>query len=278
MGLERNGPARYGTGMRLALQRHGTDAGTATGRPPLVIVHGLFGSARNWGAIARRLGDRGPVLVPDLRNHGESGHLARHRYPDLAADLAETLAEAAPFDIAGHSMGGKTAMWLALTRPDMVRRLLVADIAPVAYGHTQIGLVQAMMAMDLTGLDGQRAEADKRLAVAVPDAGVRAFLLQSLALREGPARWRLNLPALAAEMGHVTGWPAPPAGARFEGPTLFLSGGASDYVLPEHRGAIRALFPAARFAKMPGAGHWLHAERPREVEGVFRAFFDAAAP
>lgn len=265
-------PGAKGAGMRLALQRHGTDSA----RPPLVIVHGLFGSARNWGAIARRLSDRGRVLVPDLRNHGESGFLARHRYPDMAADLAETLGDEAPFDIAGHSMGGKTAMWLALSRPGMVRRLLVADIAPVAYAHTQRPLVDAMMALDLAGLDGQRAEADQRLAAAVPDDGVRAFLLQSLSLRDGPPRWRLNLPALAAEMDHVTGWPAPPAGARFDGPALFLSGDASDYVRPEHRDVIRALFPAARFARLRGAGHWLHAERPREVEAVFRAFFDAA--
>jgi pimeloyl-ACP methyl ester carboxylesterase len=253
----------------LATQVHGTPGAA----PPVLIVHGLFGSARNWGAIAKRLSDRGQVIVPDMRNHGESGWQPRHRYPDLATDLADLIrAKSGPVDVVGHSMGGKAAMALSLAHPDLVRRLVVADIAPVPYGHTQAPLIAAMRALDLSG-NPTRAEADRRLAVSVAEAGVRAFLLQSLDLRADPPRWRLNLDALDAEMGHIVGWPDLPG--RFDGPALFLSGAASDYVLPQHRAPIRAAFPAARFAKIPGAGHWLHADKPREFEAVLRSYLDA---
>jgi pimeloyl-ACP methyl ester carboxylesterase len=255
----------------------GPEARPRAARPearPLVIAHGLFGSARNWGAVAKRLAAARPVIAVDMRNHGESPQTASHTYPDLAADLAEVIA-AEPggrADVLGHSMGGKAAMALALTAPDRVGRLVVADIAPVAYGHTQMPLVEAMREMDLAGLSG-RAEADARLAARVAEPAVRAFLLQSLDLRADPPRWRLNLDTLAAEMDTILGWPDLPG--RFEGPALFLSGAASDYVRPEHRETIRALFPEARFAKIPGAGHWLHAEKPRETVAAVEAFLSA---
>jgi pimeloyl-ACP methyl ester carboxylesterase len=250
---------------------HG-DGGPAA---PLLIVHGLFGSARNWGAIAKRMSDRGRVIVPDMRNHGESPWMESHRYPDLAADLADLIvAQGGPVDVVGHSMGGKAAMMLALVRPDLVRRLVVADIAPVEYGHTQRPLIDAMRGLDLGGAS-TRSEADRRLSGQVTDAGVRAFLLQSLDLKAVPPRWRLNLDVLWDEMAHITGWPGAGQGAQFDGPALFLSGGDSEYVLPEHRAPIRAAFPKARFARIPGAGHWLHAEKPREFEAALRAYLDA---
>lgn len=253
----------------LTTLRHG---GPGAARP-LVIAHGLFGSARNWGAIARSLADRGPVIAVDMRNHGASPHHPEHDYPALAADLAEVIeAEGSPVDLLGHSMGGKAAMMLALTRPVLVRRLVVADIAPVAHDHSQQGLIDAMRALDLTALQ-TRAEADRRLADRIEDAGVRAFLLQSLELKSDPPRWRFNLEALEANMPAILGWPDPDA--RFQGPALFLAGAASDYVRPEHRTAIRRHFPAARIARVPGAGHWLHADRPDAVAATLRAFLDA---
>lgn len=244
-----------------------------SGQPPLLIVHGLFGSARNWGAVAKRLSAGRRVIVPDLRNHGDSLWTASHGYADLAADLAEVLARhGGTADVLGHSMGGKAAMVLALTCPGLVRRLVVADIAPVAYAHDQRQHIHAMRALPLYGLT-TRAEADRRLATSTPDPALRAFFLQSLDLKaEGGPRWRLNLDTLEAEMERILGWPAP--SGRFDGPTLFLSGGESRYVLPEHRAAITALFPAARFARIPGAGHWLHAEKPREFEAAVQVFLD----
>jgi esterase len=241
--------------------------------PPLVIAHGLYGSARNWGVIARRLADVRNVTVVDMRNHGESPRNPRHRYPDLAADLAEVVTSlGASADVLGHSMGGKAVMMLALTRPDLVRRLVVADIAPVAYDHDQTRHVHAMRALDLNGLTS-RGEADRRLSATIDDPALRAFFLQSLDLKVTPPVWRLNLDVLEAEMAHIVGWPDPPG--RFEGPALFLSGADSSYVRPEYHDRIRAQFPKARFARIPGAGHWLHAEKPREFEETVRVFLSA---
>ena len=248
--------------------------GTPTDLPPLLIVHGLFGSARNWGAIAKRISDSRAVVAVDMRNHAGSFWDEEHTYPAMAADLAAVIeAEGQPMDVMGHSMGGKTAMWLALTRPELVNRLVVADIAPVSYGHSQNHLIAAMRGLDLSGLDSRR-EADARLAATVKDPGVRAFLLQSLDLKAEPPCWRLNLDALERQMDLITGWPDTSGLAPYTGPTLFLSGALSDYVTPEARPAIRALFPQARFAKLPGAGHWLHAEKPRDFEATLRVFFD----
>jgi esterase len=242
--------------------------------PPLLIVHGLFGSARNWGAIARRLSDRRPLVAVDMRNHGSSFRDADHSYAAMAADLAQVIdAQGVPMDVLGHSMGGKAAMQLALTHPGLLERLIVADIAPVAYGHDQTRHVTAMQALDLTGLTS-RGQADARLALTTPDPALRAFFLQSLDLKgETGPRWRLNLPVLAEQMPGIVGWPATPG--RFDHPTLFLSGADSTYVLPEHRALITAQFPAARFARIPGAGHWLHAEKPREFTETVAVFLSA---
>ena len=239
--------------------------------PPLIIAHGLFGSGRNWGVIARRLADSRDVFAVDMRNHGDSPRAASHSYPDLAADLAEVIRHiGAPADLLGHSMGGKAAMQLALTQPDLIRRLIVADIAPVAYTHDQTRHIDAMRALDLTHLT-TRAEADQRLSALIDDAALRAFFLQSLDLKaEGGPRWRLNLDVLEAEMPRIVGWPG--TTGHFDRPTLFLTGANSAYVKPEYRDTIRTLFPAARFARIPDAGHWLHAEKPREFEETVRVF------
>ena len=242
--------------------------GSQTDRTPLLIAHGLYGSARNWGAIAKRLSDTRAVTAVDMRNHGDSPWHDAHDYPDMAADLADTID--AQSDVIGHSMGGKAAMVLALTRPERVRRLVVADIAPVTYTHTQTHMIAAMRQVDLARVESRR-DADTQLAAFVEDPSVRAFLLQSLGVKA--QRWRLNLDALEAEMPKIMSFPD--VAGSFDGPTLFLSGAESDYVQREHRDGIKALFPNARFAKIPGAGHWLHAEKPREFEAAVRAFLDA---
>ncbi len=253
---------------RLTLVRHGA----ATDLPPLLIAHGLFGSARNWGAIAKRMSDSREVLAVDMRNHAGSFWNDAHDYPVMADDLAAVIgAEGQPMDVLGHSMGGKAAMLLALTRPELVNRLVVADIAPMAYAHSQNHLIAAMKGMDLTGLDG-RVEADRRLSAQIADPQVRAFLLQSLDLRSDPPRWRFNLDVLERQMDTITGWVDDAALVPFAGPVLFLSGAESDYVRAEARDTIRRLFPRARMAKIPGAGHWLHAEKPREFEAALRVF------
>ncbi len=245
-------------------------AQTPSSLPPLLIVHGLFGSARNWGVIARRMSAERDVVAVDMRNHGESPALPSHSYADMAEDLAEVIAaHGGRMDVVGHSMGGKAAMQLALTHGALVDRLVVADIAPVAYAHDQSQHIHAMRALDLTGLSA-RSEADRRFAALLDDPALRAFFLQSLDLKANPPRWRLNLDVLEAEMPKIVGWPE--TEGRFDGPTLFLTGAESPYVKPEYRDKIRSLFPAARFAKLPGAGHWLHADKPREFEETLAVF------
>ncbi len=245
--------------------------GQKTTRPPLLIVPGLFGSARNWRAIAKRLSDEREVISVDMRNHGESPRAPTQSYHDMAADLAEVIAtHGAKADVLGHSMGGKAAMVLALTRPELVHRLVVADIAPVAYTHTQSHLIAAMKALDPAAYD-TRSAADRALAKDVHDPAVRAFLLQSLDLKNH--RWRLNLVVLERELPKIMGFPD--VGSPFPRPALFLAGGASDYIRPQYRPRIKALFPAARFASIPGADHWLHAEKPREFVAAVRAFLNA---
>lgn len=253
-----------------------TVQGSPTDRPPLLIAHGLFGSARNWNVIAKRLAAGRQVIAVDMRNHGESPRSSENGYEAMAGDLAETIeAHGGRADVLGHSMGGKAAMVLALTEPGRVGRLVVADIAPAAYGHSQIGYVRAMEGLDLAAV-ARRSEADARLAETVPDATVRAFLLQSLAFDEaGRAGWKLNLAALGAEMPRIMGFPA--ASASFPRPALFLTGAGSDYMRPEHWPAIRALFPAAEREEIAGAGHWVHAEAPRAFAEAVERFLDRAS-
>jgi len=235
------------------------------GATPLVVAHGLFGSARNWGAIAKRMSAKRTVIAADMRNHGGSPWFETHSYPEMAADLAEL--SAGQFDVVGHSMGGKASMMLALQHPERIRKLVVADIAPVGYSHTQLPMIDAMQTIDLSRVEA-RSEADRQMQSVVSEPGVRAFLLQSLDVKN--KRWRLNLDVLRTQMELIMGFPQ--TDAQFVGPALFLSGADSDYVRPEHREHIKNLFPQAKFAKLNGAGHWLHADKPREFQAAVEAF------
>lgn len=239
--------------------------------PLIFIVHGLYGSGRNWGVIAKRLSDTFRVVTPDLRNHGQSAHHSSHTYADLAEDLAELITHlGAPVQLCGHSMGGKTAMVLALTRPELIDRLIIADISPVTYTHSQLHHIEAMRAVDLDKV-ARRSDAAAQLQAQGTAPELQSFFTQSLDVPN--RRWLLNLDALAENMAHILGFPD--VAGTFAGPTLFLSGANSDYVSPDHRPRIKTLFPKARFAKIPGTGHWLHAEKPRAFEASLRAFFQA---
>ena len=249
-----------------------TEFGEASpNHPPLIIAHGLYGSGRNWGVIAKRLSDTRRVITPDMRNHGHSPRESTQTYEDMAEDLAKLITHiGGPVDLCGHSMGGKAAMVLALRHPGLLRRLIVADIAPVPYSHTQSHQIAAMRAVDLSAVT-RRSEAAEQLGAQGVEPALQSFFTQSLDV--AAKEWRLNLDVLEAEMDNIIGFPE--ITGAFPNPTLFLSGGDSDYVLPEHRPLIKTLFPAARFAKLPNAGHWLHAERPREFEAAVRTYLDA---
>jgi esterase len=241
--------------------------------PALLILHGLFGSAANWGRIARELAADHRVIVADLRNHGASPHAPDTGYPAMAADVAallERLSPDAPVTLLGHSMGGKTAMRFALEHPGRVARLLVVDIAPRAYRGNQDDVVAALRRLDLDALPS-RAAADARLAQWIPDPSLRAFLLTNLVQAEGRLRWRINLPVLADGLAEIEAFPTP-GGAVYDGPVRFIAGRDSDYLQPDDPERIRALFPRATLAWIDGAGHWVHAAQPEAFLAEVRAF------
>jgi pimeloyl-ACP methyl ester carboxylesterase len=243
--------------------------------PPLLIAHGLFGSARNFNTLGRRLATTRRVVMVDMRNHGASPWDPDNSYPALAGDLAEAVERlcGGKAVVLGHSMGGKAAMTLALSRPDLLAGLIVADIAPVPHTHSHLGYIKLMQAVDLARVT-RRSDADPMLAGAIPEPMLRSFLLQNLNIGEGRANWRLNLAALEANMAPLLDFPTDLPEPAYEGPAYFLHGGVSPYVPPETHPRIRALFPGSEIEALPGAGHWLHAEQPEaflgKVEGWLR--------
>ncbi len=244
---------------------------------PLVILHGLFGSARNWQTIARRLAGEGyRVVSVDLRNHGASPWTESMSFADMVDDL-EALVERldiGPAIVLGHSLGGKTAMLYALARPERVESLIVVDIAPVAYDHGYLNYVLAMQGIDLSRYE-RRAEIDAALTDAVPERDVRGFLLQNLVVRDKRLSWRLNLEAIGGAMDGLLGFPDV-GDEEYEGRALFVRGETSDYIGRALEGAIAALFPQAEFAVVAGAGHRVHADRPDGFMDAVVGFLDSA--
>lgn len=241
------------------------------GRPPLVLLHGLLGSSRNWQTAGTDLAADFHVHAPDLRNHGRSPHAEDMAYADLAADVVTWLDERrlGAVDLIGHSMGGKVAMLLACRHPDRVRRLVVVDIAPRDYfwpGHRES--FAAMNELDLATL-ASRGDAEARFAARVPDWALRKFLATNLECdATGRWRWQINLPALTRGLPEVERNPLGP-GDQFAGPVRFITGGRSPYVEPGDHAAIRAHFPAADIVTLADSGHNPHVEA--------RAAFVAAA-
>ncbi|MDZ7828009.1 MAG: alpha/beta fold hydrolase [Halofilum sp. (in: g-proteobacteria)] len=229
--------------------------------PPLVLLHGLFGSNENLGNIARELVSDFTVIGLDLRNHGRSPHGDRMDYATMAGDVIDTL-DANGLDsvaVLGHSLGGKTAMELALSAPDRVERLIVADIAPVAYDRRHDQELEALHALDLDAI-GSRKDADEALADAIPNPAIRQFLLKNLARGDDGFRWRIPLETIYSEYADIAA--APTSTGPYDGPALFIRGGESDYVTDEAETDIRERFPAARIETIPGANHWVHVDAP----------------
>ena len=263
----------------LALNQIIYDAQEAETAPALLIAHGLYGSARNFGSMGKALARNRRVVSVDMRNHGSSPWDEDMSYPAMAADLSDTVDThcRGRAVVLGHSMGGKAAMALALSRPGQVAGLIVADMAPVSYDHSHERYIDAMLSVDLNAVI-RRSDADPMLAEAIPDKMLRAFLLQNLLVEQGNARWRLNLDVLKGSLSNLMGWPASWPHPEYDGPALFLHGGASDYVTAEMRPTIRRLFPAARFETLEGAGHWLHAEQPSAFSAVLSRFLSDLTP
>ncbi len=254
----------------MALQLAGDAVGEAG--PPIVLLHGLLGSARNWSSIGKQLGERHRVLALDLRNHGRSPWADTMSFDDMAGDVAASIEQGglAPVALLGHSLGGKVAMRLALTRGDLVARLVVVDVAPVVYHHSLAAYIEAMRAVDLTRVT-RRTEVDDQLGRTIRDTMMRAFLLQNLVRTPQGYAWRAHLDAIAASLPELMGFP-PSAGLAYPGPTLFIAGSRSTYVRAEHRPVIKELFPKVEYATIAGAGHQVHADRPTEFLATVRPF------
>ena len=240
--------------------------------PPLVILHGLFGSGRNWHAIAGGLAATHRVYAVDLRNHGRSAWAEPMTYSEMVDDLRLFLDEhdLERAVILGHSLGGKVAMLFALLYGQLVEALVVVDIAPVRYDHTHLAHVDAMRGIRLEDC-ADRREVDRELARGVPDATLRTFLMQNLVSREGGYAWRVNLQAIGAHLDELSDFPDV-EGLDYGGRSLFVSGDHSDYVLPGHTDEIRALFPWAEFEAIAAAGHRVHADQPGPFLGRVAAF------
>ena len=243
--------------------------------PATLLLHGLFGSGTNWRSVARRGSDRRRMITVDLRNHGESPHTDTMDYPAMAADV-RTLMDGLGLGqatVLGHSMGGKTAMQLALESPERVERLVVVDIAPVASEENHTSLIDAMQNLDLARIE-RRADADRDLRESIPEPGVRQFLLQNLIEDDSGFRWRIDLDAIERSMPELSGFPGFGADSAFPGEVLFVRGETSSYVRPEHHPVIRGFFPRARIESIEGAGHWVHADNPSRFLDVVGGFLD----
>ncbi|QGF24461.1 alpha/beta fold hydrolase [Raineyella fluvialis] len=238
--------------------------------PLVVFCHGLLGQGRNFAQIARQLGLHGAsTVLLDMPNHGRSLWTEHFDYPEAADIVARWLVGSPevggrPVTLVGHSMGGKISMLVALRHPELVEKLVVADMSPVVYhGHRQFAdIVAAIEALDL-GQITDRQSASAMMRPLLPDRGLREWVLQNLA-RDGDSwYWQPNIRMLAAELNKVLGWPEEVEGT-WDGPTLWIKGANSDYVLPEYAPAMRRYFPNTLQVTIKDSGHWVHTER-REV-------------
>lgn len=238
--------------------------------PPVVILHGLFGSRRNWLTLARQLATEARVLVVDLRNHGDSPHAPSMYWDDLAGDVLHVL-DRTGIDqalMAGHSMGGKVAMTFANRHRERTRALLVLDIAPVTYPNRFAHIYAALNNLPVASFT-TRQQAEQALAADIEDGPLRQFLLHNLVRAGSGFRWRVNLAVLEQEMDEICGYPTITAPSPYTGPACFLAGDRSDYMEPAHLEAIHALYPQAGIHTVTNAGHWIHADQPAAVLGYF---------
>ena len=243
---------------------------------PLLIVHGLFGSKRNWSAISKALGRTYRVITLDLRNHGDSPHAPEMSYEVMADDLA-TFIEAGnmgPVSLLGHSMGGKASMVLAMTRPELLKRLLVLDIAPIPYDRDYDDYIDTLKGMDFNAVKS-RADVDVILQTTFADPAIRSFLLQNLKAGDVDGyNWRVNLDAIEAHMGDIMGFPDFDTDQAYEGTTLFLGGQNSDYITFAHQAEIERLFPNSDLDFIEDAGHWVHADQPHALISRLKDFLE----
>ncbi len=239
----------------------------------MVILHGLLGSLDNWKGFQKRLRERFDIILVDLRNHGLSPKTESCDYEVMAADLDDLFSELqlSPSIVLGHSMGGKVAMQFALQSPTLVQSLIVADMAPKPYDMRHPEMLGFLAELDLDFF-ADRSSVNAAIESEIPSMAMRQFVLKNLAVTEDGLSWIPNMDSLSKNYRLLNGWEAE---GVFEGQTLFVNGGSSDYILKSDREMILKQFPKAQFTEVEGAGHWLHAEKPNEflksVEGFLGA-------
>lgn len=250
---------------------------TSQGRgKPIIIIHGLLGSSRNWSSFSKKLSENFHVISLDLRNHGYSGHADSMTYSEMASDILKLMEESGfkQASLIGHSLGGKVAMTFALQYRSMVERLVIMDIAPVSYKNELLPLLDAMTQLPLKDITS-RKHADALLASRIPDDALRLFLLQNLTQEADEYRWRINMDAIRKSLIDIDGFPAPISVKSQPVKTLFLGGEDSDYIKPHHYPIIKKYFPKAQIHIIEGAGHWLHIDKPDKVLEWVQSFLNS---
>ncbi len=241
---------------------------------PVVILHGLLGSSENWREVSKRLGRTYRVYGVDLRNHGQSPHSEIMTYPVMADDLREFFErkEISEAHLLGHSLGGKVAMQFASSYSDRVKKLAVVDIAPKAYPPSQRSILTALQQLELQSFESF-AKIDTTLASAVPETGVRQFLMKNIARVPNTGfQWRIDLDSIANNYDDLTKAIIP--AQKYDKPALFVRGGRSDYIQDANLASIREIFPRAELMTIASAGHWVHADATDEFLRVLTAFLN----
>ena len=241
--------------------------------PDFVVLHGLFGSGKNWRSFAGSLEEDFQVWTLDARNHGDSPHADSMSYQQMAEDVVRFFDgnELENVILLGHSMGGKTAMQLALQFPDRIAALIVVDIAPVCYDHQQkqLKLIEAMQGLHLEA-EMSRSDIEKKLALKIPEKRLLSFLMTNLYRQNGQFQWRIGLEQIAAGMPYLLNYPE--VNSVFEGPVQFIGGENSAYLKFEYHALIRKKFPESRITMLKNCGHWLHVEQPAAFQKTVNEF------
>jgi esterase len=243
--------------------------------PPLIILHGLFGSLDNWQTLARQFSEHFTTYIVDQRNHGQSPHSDEWTYQAMSDDLLELMEDENLENVLllGHSMGGKTAMLFAVQHPEKLHKLMVADIAPRKYTPHHQNIIEALKAVDIDNISS-RKEAEDRISAHITDFGTKQFLLKNIYWKDLEAKrldWRFNLEVISENIEKV-GMSIPDDKPAAHLPTLFIRGENSNYIHDSDMDLILRIFPEATLKTMKGAGHWLHAEKPEEFHNLVMDF------
>ncbi len=251
--------------MKLHFREYGTGSSA-------IILHGLFGSLDNWHSISVKLSPMFRVYAVDLRNHGKSPHNPEMSYSLMADDMKEFVSSAGleRVSLLGHSIGGKVVMQFSLTYPNLVEKLVVADIAPRAYRPHHEYIFRALLSLDLAAYTA-RKQIEAALAPEIPDLALRQFLLKNVTRNaNGAFEWQLNLPALHENYAKLLA--ALSVDRTCDRPALFVRGEKSDYIQSQDEPLIYRLFPQAKIRTLANAGHWLHADVPETFVRIVQEF------